>query len=97
MCEAGAACTSYSPGHAVHLIQARLASAMPSEWVDAIVESVDAGAQVLEIRDFATGRTRSFWNGAGATDVVSVGEPVAVHGRYHVLARGPQWFNVVAF
>ena len=42
MCVHGRACSSFAPGHAVHLIQARLASATPGEWVDAIVTSTDA-------------------------------------------------------
>jgi len=41
MCVSGGRCSSYAPGHALHLIQARLASATPSDWVDAIVESTD--------------------------------------------------------
>ena len=43
MCARGGACTSFAPGHAVHLIQARLVAATPGEWVDAIVTTADAG------------------------------------------------------
>jgi hypothetical protein len=32
----GRACSSFAAGHAVHLIQSRLVSATPGEWVDAI-------------------------------------------------------------
>jgi hypothetical protein len=42
MCAVGEACTSAARGHALHLIQDRLASATPAAWVDALVEEVDA-------------------------------------------------------
>ena len=41
MCDDGDACSSFAPGHALHLIQARLAAATPSDWSDAIVEASD--------------------------------------------------------
>jgi len=37
----------------VHLIQARLSSATPSEWVDAIVESTDARVGVRHAHSHA--------------------------------------------
>lgn len=94
MCVHGGRCSIFAPGHALHLIQTRLASATPSEWIDAIVESVDAGGSVV-VRGIADARPISLWSGAGAADVVSEGTPVALHGRYHVLAVGDRWFNVL--
>ncbi|WP_409048557.1 hypothetical protein AB2L57_08315 [Microbacterium sp. HA-8] len=96
MCEIGASCTSYEPGHAVHLIQRRLVAATPGEWVDAIVESVDTAAGVVRVRDVFDQAPRTLFSAAGAANAVRVGEPVAVHPRYHVLARGAQRFNVRA-
>ena len=65
MCVHGRACSSFAPGHAVHLIQARLASATPGEWVDAIVTSTDAseGSLLLHTLD---GAPVALWSGAGA-------------------------------
>lgn len=94
MCEHGYDCTSYAPGHAVHLIQSRLASATPSEWVDAIVESTDAEAGTIVLRTLADAVSVELWHGGSAAREVSVGAPVALHGRYHVLADGARRFNV---
>lgn len=93
MCHAGAPCTSYQPGHALHLVQARLAAATPSEWVDAIVEAVDADAGVLTLHTLDGVRT-TYANAAGAANAALPGEPVAVHGRYRVLAAGRRRYNL---
>ena len=50
MCRHGFACSSFEAGHALHLIQARIASATPSEWADAIVEHADATTGELLVR-----------------------------------------------
>jgi len=94
MCEHGYDCTSYAPGHAVHLIQARLASATPSGWVDAMVESADASTGHLVLRTVAEAAAVVVWNGGTAARDIAPGTPVALHGRYHVLADGPRRFNV---
>lgn len=95
MCARGQACSSFAPGHAVHLIQARLVSTTPGEWLDAIVTTVDAadGTLVLHTLD---GRVLSLWNGSGAADTVTAGAPVAYHERYHTLAVGRRLFNALA-
>ena len=95
MCVHGRACSSFAPGHAVHLIQARLASATPGEWVDAIVTSTDAseGSLLLHTLD---GAPVALWSGAGAADHLVVGTPVAFHPRYHALSVGGRLFNCLA-
>lgn len=92
MCGHGGACSSFAPGHAVHLIQARLVSATAAEWIDAIVTEVDehAGTVLLHTLD---GATIALWNGAGATGAVVPGTPVAYHRRYHALSVGTRLFN----
>ncbi len=95
MCEHGYDCTSYAPGHAVHLIQSRLASATPSEWMDAIVEATDASNGTLVLRRVADAAPILIWHGGAAARDVPVGSPVALHGRYHVLADGARRFNVL--
>lgn len=94
MCIHGGACSTFAPGHALHLIQSRLASATASEWVDAIVEATDAASGILSLRTL-DGTAVSVWNGAGAAAEVPVGAPVALHGRYDVLAAGSTRFNVL--
>jgi len=94
MCDHGDACTSFAPGHALHLIQSRLAAATPSEWVDAIVDTADRRSGFLILHTL-TGDVIALWNGVGAASRVSVGTPVALHERYHVLAVGSERFNVL--
>ncbi|AUG30075.1 MULTISPECIES: hypothetical protein [Microbacterium] len=93
MCATGGACSSFAPGHAVHLIQARLVSATPTEWVDAIVTHADAdGTVVVASLD---GDVIELWNGAGAAAELPTGSPVAYHRRYHVLNAGGRLFNAL--
>ena len=95
MCVHGESCSSFAPGHALHLIQARLSSATPSEWVDAIVESTDAENGVVFVRTLVEGERVELWNGSGAAREAVTGAPVALHGRYDVLAVGSLRFNVL--
>lgn len=95
MCDHGDLCSSFAPGHALHLIQARLASATPSDWVDGIVEWADAVSGELRVRDL-DGTAHALWNASGAALEAAAGTPVALHGRYHVLAVGRVQFNVAA-
>ena len=93
MCSHGRACSTFAPGHALHLIQARLASATPSDWVDAIVESAQADGTVV-LRAVDDGAPVTLWSGSGAAQALSAGTPVALHERYNVLAIGSQRYNV---
>ncbi|MCI1019043.1 hypothetical protein HWD99_10430 [Microbacterium sp. C5A9] len=93
MCRHGFTCSSFEAGHALHLIQARIASATPAEWVDAIVERADAATGDLTVR-MLDGSAHSLWNGSGAALEAPAGTPVALHVRYGVLAIGRTQFNV---
>ncbi|GAB2518468.1 hypothetical protein GCM10027064_15180 [Microbacterium petrolearium] len=93
MCAHGGACSSYAPGHALHLIQARVASATPREWTDGIVAHADALEGTLVVRDL-DGDLHELWNGSGAALEAPEGTPVALHRRYGVLAVGRAQFNV---
>ena len=95
MCVHGESCSTFAPGHALHLIQARLSSATPSEWVDAVVESTDADHGVVVLRTIADAGQVELWSGAGAAHEVTPGTPVALHGRYDVLAVGTLRFNIL--
>lgn len=93
MCAHGVECSSFAPGHALHLIQARLAASTPREWIDGFVEHADGdtGHVVLRTLD---GDHVAAWSAAGAARAVAVGDAVALHARYHVLAAGGERFNV---
>ncbi len=95
MCAIGSACSSFAAGHAVHLIQARLVSATPAEWVDAIVTSVTAAGDVV-VHTVEDGEEVRVWNGAGLASEIVAGSPVALHPRYHVLNAGGRLFNTLA-
>ena len=93
MCRHGFACSSFAAGHALHLIQARIASATPSEWADAIVEHADETTGELTVRAL-DGTAHTLWNASGAALEAPEGTPVALHVRYGVLAVGRTQFNV---
>lgn len=93
MCSHGDVCSSYAPGHALHLIQARMASATPLSWVDALVESADPASGFLRLRTL-DGDVIAVWNAGGAALEASAGTPVALHGAYDVLAIGGAQYNV---
>ena len=93
MCDHGFACSSFAPGHALHLIQARMASATPRGWTDAIVEKADPASGILSLRTL-DGDLHVIWNGAGAALEAPAGSPVALHRDYGVLAYGRVQFNV---
>lgn len=94
MCAHGSACSSFAPGHAVHLIQSRLVSATPGEWLDGLVTTADAadGSVLVHTLD---GRALSLWNGAGAAVALEPGTPVAFHERYHALNVGGRLYNAL--
>lgn len=94
MCFTGQTCSSFRPGHALHLIQSRLATSTPTGWVDAIVIGIDDEGTVT-VRRFDTDEDIAVWNAQGAAKAVELGSPVAVHDRYHVLRSGRRQFNVL--
>lgn len=95
MCDHGDVCSSFAPGHALHLIQARLASATPSGWADAIVVDADAATGELRVRTL-DGKEWALWSAQGAALEAEPGAPVALHQKYSVLAVGRVRFNVAA-
>ncbi|QAY75080.1 hypothetical protein ET445_16180 [Agromyces protaetiae] len=91
-CEAHAECSSERPGHGVSRIQARLAEATPSKWVDAIV--LDAGEDGFVTIASLDGDIRRLWHHAPAGDALEAGAPVAWHSVYGVLAHGAERLSV---
>ncbi|WP_295014816.1 hypothetical protein [uncultured Microbacterium sp.] len=93
MCDHGDVCSSFAPGHALHLIQSRLAAATTAGWADALVTGVDRGQGLIEVRTL-DGDALVLWNAGGAALEVAPGQPVAVHTRWDVLAIGSLRYNV---
>lgn len=86
MCGVGGECTAAAAGHALPLIQARLAAATPRGWADALVERVDVGAGEIDVRLLADGAQVRLWLAAAPS--LAPGEPVALHRTYGVLSAG---------
>ena len=93
-CVEGDACASDRPGHGLHPMQDRLSRIAASRWVDAVV--IDSGADgFVELLDLDGGVHR-VWHHGALTGQVGVGDPVALHDVYGVLARGDDRFSVAA-
>lgn len=99
-------CANRGAGHALQPIQARVAAATPSKWVDGIVASVSAGGWIgirlldtpkkpglLDVPD-DTG-TVWVWHHNDLTEHIGAGQPVAVHALYNVLASGGSRISVI--
>ena len=102
----GAVCTNRGSGHALQPIQARVAAATASKWVDGIVASVTVdgwiGIRLLDapgatgLLDLPDGTgTVWVWNHADLTAELGAGAPVAVHALYNVLASGRNRVSVI--
>ena len=83
-----------APGHGLSLIQERLASATPSKWADAVVVAVSP-AGWIEVVLLSDESAVILWNHADLSDALRVGDPVAVHSVYDVLAAGGAKYNVL--
>ncbi len=93
--EFGMECGRAAEGHSLHPMRKRLAAATPSKWADAIVVSVtdDGWVELVSVETAAVARV---WNHQNlAETALRVGEPVALHTTYSVLAIGSHWRSVV--
>ncbi|WP_213814261.1 hypothetical protein [Glaciihabitans sp. dw_435] len=97
LCETSSDCTSCThggAGHAILAIQERVTAATPTKWRDGIVRDVSAGGWIA-IDLIESGDTEWVWNHADRTGSLTVGQPVALHALYHVLALGSERVNVL--
>ena len=93
VCELGEMCADTRPGHGLHALQLSLAAATPSQWIDLVVSAAtDTGW--VEAYDL-DGTPIALWNHRDLADVVSPGDPVALHAAYNVLSAGARRFNVL--
>lgn len=90
-CEHGAMCEHTGAGHAVSPMRLRLASATPSRWRDATVETVTAGGWIaLALLD-----GERVWAWHHEPLALQPGAPVALHADYDVLATGGDRVSVL--
>ena len=92
-CESATECASDRPGHGLHVMQQRLAATTASRWVDGFVVSTD-DAGFATIADLDGDAIRRVWHHDAFAGALHVGDPVAVHAIYGVLARGAERFSV---
>jgi hypothetical protein len=92
-CESAAECRSDRPGHGLHAMQERLAATTASKWVDAIVIAAD-GDGFATLADIERDTVHRVWHHDAFEGALAVGEPVALHAVYGVLARGTERFSV---
>jgi hypothetical protein len=92
-CEAAHECRSDRPGHQLHAMQRRLAEVTASKWTDAIVVAVDADG-VATLASLGDGAVRRVWHHDAFEDALQLGEPVALHAVYGVLAHGGNRYSV---
>jgi hypothetical protein len=96
-------CANRGAGHALQPIQARVAAATPSKWVDGIVVSVATdgwiGIRLLVVPDALdtpdSTETVWVWHHEDLTAELGAGQPVAVHALYNVLASGRDRISVI--
>jgi len=101
-----AVCANRGAGHALQPIQARVAAATASKWVDGIVASVGSdgwigirlldtpsATHLLDLPDDT--QTVWVWNHDDLGAVLGAGQPVAVHALYNVLAHGSSRISVI--
>ncbi|MBM7504080.1 hypothetical protein ACFPER_11380 [Agromyces aurantiacus] len=93
-CVEGEACASDRPGHGLHPMQDRLSRIAASRWVDAVV-TASATDGFVELVDLDGGAHR-VWHHGALTGRLAVGDPVALHPVYGVLARGDDRVSVAA-
>jgi hypothetical protein len=87
-------CTDGTPGHALHPLQLRIAAATPSKWRNAFVDGVQADGWITLV-SFDDAERVSVWHHADLTGSLTVGDPVALHSLYNVLAVGRARINVL--
>jgi hypothetical protein len=92
--EFGMECARAEEGHSLHPMRKRLAAATPSKWADAIVVSVSEDGWI-ELVSVETAATTRVWHHEQVGETLHIGEPVALHATYNVLAVGSDWRSVV--
>ncbi|MDQ2660459.1 MAG: hypothetical protein M3Y52_01140 [Actinomycetota bacterium] len=92
-CIAATECSSDRPGHRVHLMQQRLAATTASKWVDVIVVGLDDEGFVT-LAELGGETAHRVWHHDSLEGTLAVGEPVALHRVYGVLARGTDRFSI---
>ena len=92
-CESATECRSHRPGHGLHVMQDRLATTTASKWIDAIVVDVDDQG-FATLADLDGDGLRRVWHHDAFGGTLALGEPVALHVVYGVLARGDERHSV---
>ena len=84
-------CTAYRPGHALHVIHARLIGENPRRWRTVTVSRIE-GRELLLVDE--AGAVVVAWHHRLLTDIVAPGDRAAVHDRHNAMAVGGTVLNV---
>jgi hypothetical protein len=96
LCACGMGHDRWDGGHSLSFMQTRLAGATSTKWRDAIVDAVSASG-TISVTTLDDGQTVALWHHSNPGELLEVGEPVALHSVYHVLAIGGAWISVAEF
>jgi hypothetical protein len=85
-------CQRYHPGHNTHWIHAKHVGRSPWGWRDGVVTALSG--QHLTVRYLVEDAEVRLWHHEDLSGEVTVGAPVRVHERLHVLGGPFGWLNV---
>jgi hypothetical protein len=92
-CDHGMLCVDDRPGHAMTLLRLRLSTSTPRGWSDAVVAEAGDGGWV-RLRLWDDGDERWLWHHSSLAGSLHIGDPVALHEAYSVLAVGTDRYSV---
>jgi hypothetical protein len=87
------ACWSFTAGHRMHHIQARLTGESPWGWRDGTVVAADG--HWLHIAYTLEQACPKVWHHEPLEPAFPVGTPIRLHERFHVLGSPGGWLNVI--
>jgi len=86
-------CRTYAPGHQLNPVHAGAVGRTPEGWRDGTITAIhDRQIVVAYLHEDASAEV---WHHRGLGEAVEIGEPVAVHERYHAMRIGRRLLNVV--
>ena len=91
VCIDGEPCRKYKPGHHTHSIHWSQAFRTPQQFRGAIVREAEGHRVAV---DFVDGGSETYWNHEDLETLLSPGDPVSVHSRFHLLVAGTVALNL---
>jgi hypothetical protein len=83
----------FEDGHDLHPIIRQAALATPSQWIDALVDSISPDGRIA-LTGLLDGARAVRWHHGDVSGLLAQGSPVALHSVYGVLAVGDELLSV---